>query len=336
MRFRTAFTSIGLATVALACTITSGGNRARPPAYGQQPYGPQGQPAAYGSPQQVSPGAPANPPPQVSGVAPLDPISALDIGWLRGRVGILMKELIAALPEARRQRVVAIPLAIDDTPNEVNAFAGCVRGGAVLVVTDGLLDVAAFLARARANDDVFGTHKTDEYFAFVAKNQAPQHPVVNPAVGFFDPAQESDARRVARQHDVLDELLGFVVGHELGHHYLGHLPCTGAPGPFGMGEVARGISSAVPLFNQPNELAADAAGTGNLLVMGGGRQGYHLTEGGALLLMQFFSALDQLSPIDILFSFERTHPAPGLRIPVIQQAAAYYRTTGTAIPVFGF
>lgn len=248
-----------------------------------------------------------------------------------------MQEIIAALPEARRQRVSTIPLAVDDTPSEVNAFAGCIRGGAVMVVTDGLLDVAAFLSRARANDDVFGTRKLDEYFTFVVQNQRPEQPVANPPVGFFDAGQESDTRRVARQHDVFDELMGFVLGHELAHHYLGHLPCTGQAGPFGMGEVARGVSSAIPLFNQPNELGADVSGTSSVLAAGARRSGTRLTEGGGLLLMQFFSAMDRMSPVDILFSFERTHPAPGLRIPVIQQAAGYFRATGGGwLPVLGF
>lgn len=339
MHLRMVLTAVGALALATGCEIRSSGSErgAQAPGYAQKPYGQQPPgPQPYGQAPQGGQPVLGGVPQVAPGIVERDPISDLDLGWLRSRAAVLMQELGSALPEARLRRVAGIPLAVDDTPGEVNAFAGCVRGGAVMVVTDGLLDVTSFLARARANDDVFGTRKTDEYCAYVASHQTPEHAIANPPLGFFERAQEYDARRVARQHDVLDELLGFVLGHELAHHYLGHLPCTGAPGPFGMGEVARGISSAVPILNQPNELAADTAGTGNLLVMGARRSGYHLTEGGALLLMQFFSALDQLSPVDILFSFERTHPPPGLRIPVIQQTAAFYRTTGAPPPVFGF
>jgi hypothetical protein len=259
-----------------------------------------------------------------------DPISATNIPWLRRQAAALMQELIAVLPDVAKQRVQSIPLAVDDTPGEVNAFAGCVKGGAVMVVTDGLLDIAAHLAAARASDDVFGTRKVDEYIRFVVANQRPQQPVVQPPANFFDPSQTTDARRVARQHDVFDETVGFVLGHEIAHHHLGHLPCTGTPGPFGTGDLARGLSSSVPLFNQPNELAADASGTNDVLAAGARRNGYRLTEGGALLMMQFFTALDQLSAIDILFGFERTHPAPFVRIPVIQNTANLFRMSGGA------
>jgi hypothetical protein len=266
-----------------------------------------------------------------------DPINDVDPSWLRARTAALVQELVAALPDVAKARVVNVPLTFDDTPGEVNAAAACVRSGPVLIVTDGLLDIAAHLAAARANDDVFGTNKVVEYVSFVAREQKPNQPIVRPAPGFFDPRQVTDARRVARQHDVFDELVGFVVGHELSHHHLGHLPCTGQPGPFGLGEIARGLSSALPLFNQPNELAADASGTNNVLVAGAMRPGYHLTEGGALLIMQFFSAIDQLSPEDILFGFERTHPPPSVRAPVIQQTAATWRRAGGGwLPVVRF
>jgi hypothetical protein len=248
-----------------------------------------------------------------------------------------MQELVSVLPDDARRRVQSVPLVVDDTPGEVNAFAACVRGGPILSVSDALLDIAAHLSAARANDDVFRTHKVDEYIAFLARYQKPNQPVPPPPPGFFDARQAADPARVQREQQVLDETLGFVIGHELGHHRLGHLPCTGAPGPFGLGDVARNLSGSVPLFNQPNELAADSAGTNHLLVMGSRRAGYHLTEAGGLLIMQFFAAVDQMSPEDILFSFDRTHPPPTVRVPVIQQTANFYRISGGGwLPIPGF
>jgi hypothetical protein len=149
-----------------------------------------------------------------------------------------------------------------------------------------------------------------------------------------------DARVLARQHQVFDEQVAFVLGHELGHHHLGHLPCTAGSDPLGAGEAARILSSQVPLFNQPNEIAADLAGTYNLLDAGRARQARGLAgwnEGGGLLTMRFFAGLGQLSPADILTSFERSHPPPQLRTPIIQQAAGAWRSTGgNPFPVPGF
>lgn len=308
--------------------------RERPVIYPQQPpiqYG-QTAPPAPGQPAPVQPvpGQTATPQP-VSAAPPApvqgDPLNALDIGFLRARAQSVLGELVAALPPAQQQRVQGIPLVVDDEVGEVNAFAACASGRAAMAISDGLLEIQAQLAQARAIDELFGSRKVDEYIRFVAQNQRPKQPVVRPAPGFFPPAQVTDPRKVARQYEVFDEQLAFVLGHELAHHYLGHLPCT-AGGGLSLGDVARVLSDAVPLFNQPNELAADYAGTNNVLSAGARRNGYRLTEGGALLTMQFFSGIDRLTPADILFGFERTHPPPAVRSPTIQQTAAAWRATG--------
>jgi len=297
--------------------------------YGAPPNGPGAPPA--NAPPGTPPGAP---PPPAAPAPPVayDPINTVDIAFLRGRAQAVIGELINALDTAYRDRVRSIPFAFDDEVGEVNAYAACTREGkALMAITDGLLDIQAHLAQAKANDEIFGTRKVDEYCRFIARNQRPKAPVVRPPPGFFDPAQQSDARRVARQHDVLDEQLAFVLGHELAHHYLGHLPCT-ATGGIGAADLARALSSAVPVFNQPNELAADINGTSNLLTAGARHNGYHWTEGGALLSMQFFSIIDELTPTDIIFGFERTHPPPAVRVPVIQQTAATWRSSGGRLP----
>jgi hypothetical protein len=128
---------------------------------------------------------------------------------------------------------------------------------------------------------------------------------------------------------VFEEEVAFVLGHELGHHYLGHLGCTSGTNP--LGDFARVASDTVPLFNQPNEVAADLAGTHNVLDAGkarAGRGGYAWTENGGLLSMKFFAEFGRLSPGDIFLAFERSHPPSELRGPLIQQAALDWRTTG--------
>jgi hypothetical protein len=78
-------------------------------------------------------------------------------------------------------------------------------------------------------------------------------------------------------------------------------------------------------------MAADFAGTQDVLDTGKVRATrglYSWTENGGLLTMRFFAAFGEASPGDILLSFERSHPPSSLRIPIIQQAAAGWRTSG--------
>jgi hypothetical protein len=310
------------------------------------PTYPGGQyPAQY--PNQYPPGAqpPPQPPPPVAqpgqtAVAPTaptpvqpppaagpDPINNLDLNFLRNEGTTILRELVAALPPLQQGRVANIPLVVDSTIGEVNAFASCTREGrAAMAITDGLLEIQAQLARASAHDELGGTRKVDEYIQLIARNQRPKQPIVRPAAGFFDARLDNDPRKLARQRELLDEQIAFVLGHELAHHYLNHLPCTGG-GALGAAEVGRLLSDAVPAFNQPNELAADISGTNDALTAGARRPGYKFTEGGAMLTMRFFSGLDASSPGDI-FNFERSHPPPAVRIPVIQQTASAWRSTG--------
>ena len=297
-----------------------------------------GTPGAPAPANPATPGAPApTGTPAVSGstsapapVGGFDPINSIDLNFLRNEATSILGELVAALPALQRGRVQGIPLLFDPKPGEVNAFASCSSTGkTTMAITDGLLEIQGQLARARAHDEVAGTRKTDEYIALIAKQQQPNQPVVRPAPGFFDPAVDVNPHKLGRQRELLDEQIAFVLGHELAHHYLGHLPCTGV-GALPAMEVGRILSDAVPLFNQPIELSADVSGTNNALTAGARRSGYHFTEGGAMLTMQFFAGMDQMSPIDIIFAFERSHPPPGVRSPVIQQTAAAWRRTGGA------
>lgn len=311
-----------------------------PPQYPQGQY-PQGQypPPQYpqGQPQYPAAPAPAPPPPvitspQVASVAN-DPINGLNRGWLRQKAQSVLAELMAALPDAARARVQNIPLVVDDTPGDVNAFAACADGRALMAVTDDMLEIMAWLAMASAHDEVFQSSKTDEYIQFIERNLVPERPLPRPA-GFFPAATQDDGRKVQRQHVIFEEQLAFVLGHELAHHHLGHLPCTGAPGPLGSADLARVLASRVPLFNQPNEAAADLAGTTNVLDAGARRNGARWSEAGGLLTMRFFIGLEGGGGPNLLLAFQHSHPSPHFRIPMIQQSANFWRRTGgVGIPV---
>jgi hypothetical protein len=206
-----------------------------------------------------------------------------------------------------------------------------------MAISDGLLEIEAQLARAKATDEVFGTRKLDAFLQFVASSQRPNQPVVRPAVGFWEPQQDVDGRKVQRQHQLFEEGLGFVLGHELAHHYLQHTGCVGTSAlPITPQDIGRVLSGAVPGFNQPNEVAADTSGTRSVLDAGARRPAYRWTEAGGLLILHFFDAMRVLTPAEsILFGFELSHPDPQLRIPIVQQTAAAWRATGGA-PVFPF
>jgi len=295
--------------------------------WGQPAYQQPGAPAPGATAPGAAPGAPG--PPGMPG-APLasgDAINAHDIGFLRRRAEQILAELVSVLAPAHMARVNGIPLVVDATAGEVNAFASCSGSRSAMAVTDGLLQIQSQLARFRAYDELSGTNKVGEYVGIIARGARAKQPLPEPPIGFVDPRVDLDPRKIVRQHQLLDEQLAFVLGHELAHHYLGHLPCT-AGGGLTLAELNAILSSAVPGFNQPNELSADVAGLNNTLNLGARRSDYRLTEGGALLTMQFFAGLDQLTPVDILFGFERSHPPPQLRTPIILQTAAAWRTTG--------
>ena len=249
---------------------------------------------------------------------------------MRQRAQQVIGELVAALPPAQKAMVQSVPLMVDDTVGEVNAFAACIDGKALMAISDGLLEIQAQMARSRATDELFGTRKFDEYLQFIARNQRPKAPIVRPAPNFFNPVQDVDGRKVLRQHQLFDEELAFVLGHELAHHYLLHTGCAGPQSArITTQDVGRVLTRAVPGFNQPNEIGADTNGTNNLLTAGSRRNGHKWTEGGALLTLNFFLALKSITPAEsILFGFEISHPHPSFRIPIVQSTANNWRKSG--------
>jgi len=269
--------------------------------------------------------APTPPPPATGTAVTNDPLNRGDTSFMQGRARAIYAELIAALPAEQRGLVGSVPLVFTDRGGKVNAFAACVQGGALVGISDGLVQIQAQLARVKAADEIFGRSKVDAYAEATAKQGR-----AIPADGrFIEPSHDTDSRKVQRQHQLFDEELGWVLGHELAHHYLSHTGCIGPDArKLTPADLGRGLTIVVPALNQPAELAADTYGTHNLLTAGSRRQGYHLTEGGALLTLAFFAALRRASGANVLFDFESTHPHPAVRKPVVEQAASTWRATG--------
>lgn len=258
--------------------------------------------------------------------AATDPINMTDQRLLFRHSQRILGELIAALPDDQRARVAGLTLSSDNRLGDVNAFATCDDAGAPMIgISDGMITIAAHLAMGTATDELFETDKAREYLVWLQ-----EHGLDPPPVAFYAAAQHTDARKVARQREVFEEQIAFVLGHELAHHYLGHLSCSPHSEIEDLGQVA---ADNVPAFNQIAELAADAAATKNLLAAGVARTGYTWTEHGALLVMAAFNRHDATTASDVLLAFERTHPLPHLRVPVITLAAELWYSSGGLLPL---
>ncbi len=313
----------------------------QPQAYPQQPYAPGAYtpPAGLPGPQGYPP---AQPPPQYPAAPPPaavnDPINDVDLGYLRETARWVLGELVASLPQASQAKVAGIPFVADAKVGDVNAYASCDDSHMPrMSVTDGLLTIEAYIAQLRATDELYGTHKLDAYLDVVATSLKPRQPIPMPPAGLVDPAQHLDARKVVRQHQLMEEQLAFVLGHELGHHYLGHTGCangkSGDHVPTILDVFEQGVrvgTKLVPMSNHLVELDADNAGVDDLLVTGARRPGYHWNEEGALLTLGFFESLHKRNPESVLASVFNDHPQPAYRLRLVQQEANRFRQSGGA------
>jgi Zn-dependent protease with chaperone function len=247
-----------------------------------------------------------------------------DPTYLRERVLAVVNALIVSLEPALRARVDQIPIVFDPNNTEVNAFATCSRGNkAAIAITNGMLTLTTNLAQLKAVDDVYATRWFSEYVMYIAHNQNANEPLLSPPTNWLTTEQKSNRSTLTRQLQLFDEIIAFVFGHELAHHYLNHLPCTSIL-PLDATEVGLLVTDTIPAFNQPNETAADVAGVRNVLSTNPSQLGHAFTEGGAIAQLYFFQALDNARPVDV-FTFERTHPPPTLRVMIVQTAAQGFR-----------
>ena len=115
---------------------------------------------------------------------PSDPITLVDLNYLRASAASVLAELVAALPPAAQAKVNNVPLVSDASVGEVNTYAACDPQHMPLMgITDGLLQIEAYTAALRATDELFGTQKLDTYLTSLAANQKPGAPIVAPPPG---------------------------------------------------------------------------------------------------------------------------------------------------------
>jgi hypothetical protein len=277
-------------------------------------------------PNPGSPGVPSTSTPPTPGS--FDNQGQLTVGFLQAESAQILRELVAALPDGSRAKVDGIPLLFDNQTGEVNAFAGCENGAAFMAITLPLMRAMGHISEAKAADELYGTQRVSTYTRLAAESLGKQGPVPDPPPGFYSPNEAMDPRKLSRQRDVYDEMVGFVLGHELAHHYLGHTGCANGTPSRGLdpARLGRIVTTIVSPLNQFNETGSDTAGVENLLEMGSRRQGRApITEMGAVLTLEFFGGMEQMSPATAVLGILRTHPHPRLRIPLIQQTAQRWR-----------
>jgi len=255
-----------------------------------------------------------------------DAINTVQLPALRATADRILGELVAALPPDKRARVAGIALVSDNALGDVNAYATCDAGGPFIAISDGMLLVSAHLSMTTATDQIFATDLERSYLDWLER-----HSIAPPPAAFYATAYQTDRRKVVRQHELFEEEIAFVLAHELAHHYLGHLACNSDGGV--VDEVGQIAADTVPLFNQTSELAADIAGVKNVLDAGQARAGYTWTEDGGLLVIAAFNRRHPVTAQDILFGFERSHPIPHIRAPIITSTAELWHNSGGHLPL---
>lgn len=303
-----------------------------PPGYVPPHQGPAPAPSPGPAPAPV-PTSPAVPP--LGGV---DSTGTMTPDFIRQEPARIVAELIAALPDGSRTKVANMPTVVIEDPKEVNAFAGCnKRGAAFVAITSPLLVFHARAAEARAFDELFHTSHYESFVRGIAGEIRAGRAISGPPPGTLPVPQALDPRKLARQKQLFDEQLAFVLGHELAHHYRGHTGCVASPSAgVGPEDLARVLSDAVPFLNQPNEIDSDVQGVHNLLSAGAKQRDGAWTEAGALMTLDLFSRLSSLGIDTVLLGFLMTHPPPQLRIPIVQNAASQWKSSGGKPPAFPF
>lgn len=241
-----------------------------------------------------------------------------------------LRVLVDRLPTEARRRLTGIYVAFDPSLTDVGSMAACDDDGDyVVVISDALLGLADFVAQAEATDEVFWTHKRDEYATFLAESQRPGTRALPPPPGFFDAAQAQSARKVDVASTRFNEIVAGTVAHELAHLLQGDLVCPNPTATHERGddewtheERDHAFTVAEKLYTPPRVLAADCAGIDRVLDAG-------MTEQGELAWLSTLDRIertgreraDRPTPSTYL----RLHEACGVRADVVRAAANQWR-----------
>ncbi len=248
----------------------------------------------------------------------------MTMAFLRTEVTSVIEEVRRHLPADHRARVVNVPFHIVDDTVEPNAAAGCAPGSRapMIMITTPMLTIAAATAEARAYDEL-ASSSTYETYATSIMDMIRQGNVRGLAPGALSGPLATDARKLARQRQLFDEEVAFILGHEMAHHYRGHTGCApgGSASATQAEDLQRSLAQTAPPLQQPFEIEADMWGITSVLEAGHDRPGGHWSDEGALLSLDTFRHLGEMSTDDLPLVFLSTHPPSMLRAPIVEQVA---------------
>ena len=269
------------------------------------------------------------PPPDYATLAPApanstDSNGAMTMAFLRTEVVSVIDEVRQHLPPAHLARVQNVPFHIVDDPAEPNAAAGCAPGSRapMIMITTPMLTIAAATSEAHAYDELAHT-STYETYANDIMDMIRRGSVRGLAHGALSGPLATDPRKLARQRQLFDEQVAFILGHEMAHHYRGHTGCApgGSASSAQAEDLQRSLAQTAPPLEQPFEIEADMWGITSVLEAGHDRHGGHWGDEGALLSLDTFRHLGEMSTEDLPLVFLSTHPPSMLRAPIVEQVA---------------
>ena len=269
----------------------------------------------------------------------IDASGALVSGWAENRTSEVHRELVESLFPDQRARIAEIPFHVVNDRAEPNAAAGCSESRApMLMITSAMVVVCASSAEARAYDELAGTSTLEAYATSLVEDLRASRSVRAIDRALIAGPMANDPRKLAREVQLFDEQIAFILGHELAHHYRGHMGCAAQGGTTASAREAedlqRGLANAASPLEQPFEVEADVWGITNVLERGRARTGGIWNEEGALLSLEVFRHFGPLAAGGLDPGvFLSTHPPSELRAPVVSQAALMYRPGQPPLPI---
>lgn len=231
---------------------------------------------------------------------------ALEGADLRVRAEVVLRGLVAAKPDPKLRGLYA---AFDPNVSDPSVMAACDDDGDyVIVVSDAMLRLAAFLARLEAN-------QLEEYADFLVRNQVSGKRLLPPAAGTFPNGVD------AKNEERWTAIVAFLYARELGALRGGDLVC---PNPTTTKE--RGDDTWTAAEQSVAAIGARALYPGKQLerdrdaiaeLSSAGQD-----EAGALVLLQFFARFEgNRASASAIPTYLTLHPRSAWRAGVVKAAA---------------
>ena len=251
---------------------------------------------------------PADPAPPWSGGELID-LSEGDRALLRNRSRDVWSDLLSALPKplAPEPR-----LTHDGDPFAVRLASWCSNDYPIVAVSDGFLLLVAYVVEATVYDLVFGKNSIDTLSAVMAQRLDRGDGLAG--LPPKDLPRTRDPRVLARQHELFDATLRFLLAHELAQFALQHDPCS-AESKAVQSRYRQGCIE--PAFSYPLEIAADEYAARLLREQASSK--YPLRPQGAIAWFRFLDQWERKGRAGIRTDFQRASLPAALRAQLVQE-----------------